>query len=110
MKIVKIVKDYMKTLEITSLEEIKRMSAEQIRRKVNEYDNKRWKDEMLNKSTLQVYKEGKMKIKEKTFYDNTWRSVLMFRARSNTLYLNWRNKFAGGDVECKLCNSGVEET
>ena len=34
----------------------------------------------------------------------------MFRARSNTLKLGWRNRFVGGDVNCGVCGEEVEET
>ena len=34
----------------------------------------------------------------------------MFRARSNSLKLAWRNRFLGGSTECQLCGRGLEET
>jgi hypothetical protein len=40
-------------------------------------------------------------------YDNRYWSVLMFRSRTNTLKLGWRNRFVGGNVQCPLC--GAEE-
>lgn len=32
----------------------------------------------------------------------------MFRARTNTLQLNWRNRFTGGDENCDLYKEGIE--
>ena len=107
MRIIKIIKEYKENLNIRTLEEITSMSAEDIRRRVNNIENERWKEEVLRRTTLDLY-EQKKEIKEEAFYDNTWGSVLVFRARTNTL--NRRNRFSNGDITCKICNSGDEET
>ena len=109
MRIIKIIKEYKENLNIRTLEQIKSMSAEDIRRRVNKFENERWIEEVLRRTTLELYKQ-KTEIKEEAFYDNTWESVLVFRARTNTLNLNWRNRFSNGDITCKICNSGDEET
>ena len=63
---------------------------------------------MNEKTTLAIYREHKVRIFEK-FYDNTYASVLMFRARMNCLMLNWR-LFKGEDNSCRLCQAGKTET
>ena len=42
-------------------------------------------------------------------YDNRFESVLLFRARSNTLQLGDRNRFSGGEVRCELCRLERED-
>ena len=78
--------------------------------KVNTLDTARWQIELREKSTLNIYNNNKDYIKEEPFYDNTVESILMFRARSNTLKWWWRNRFEGEELDCKLCNIGEEET
>jgi len=78
--------------------------------KINEIDERKWNEEMANMSTLNTYRQFKNEIKQEMFYDNTWESVLLFRARSNSLQLDWRRRFLGGETRCKLCNSEDEET
>ena len=36
--------------------------------------------------------------------------MTLFRCRTNTLKLNWRQRFQGGVVDCPVCESGAEET
>ena len=37
-------------------------------------------------------------------------SMTLFRCRTNTIKLNWRQRFQGGAIDCPVCESGVEET
>ena len=53
-------------------------------------------------------------ICEEGIYRNVFGSVLMFRCRTNTLRLRWRDGYSGGDVDCLLrgaekCSLRVEE-
>ena len=64
--------------------------------------------DLESRSTLGIYKQFKHSIVEEKFYDNTFGSVLLFKARSNCLKLNWRNRFQGGDVSCRLCGAQLE--
>ena len=36
--------------------------------------------------------------------------MTLFRCRTNTLKLNWRQRFQGLRVDCPVCESGAEET
>ena len=49
-----------------------------------------------------------MEIGEEGIYRNVFRPVLMFRYRTNTLKLSWRDGFSGGAVENLLCGAEVE--
>ena len=67
----------------------------EIDKRVNALDEGKWKEEMMSLSTLENYRLFKTSIKQETFYDNSWESVLLFRARSNSLGLHWRRRFVG---------------
>ena len=75
-------------------------------------DESDWTEQMRGMSTLEHYRVHKTKIKQEIFYDNKWKSVLLFRSRSNCLKLNWRNRFIGGcsSTACSLCPGEQEET
>ena len=63
---------------------------------------------MENKDSLYIYKKWKTTIKEEGMYDNTFASVIFFRARANTLTLNRKNRHTGGDTSCCFCKN-IEE-
>ena len=109
-KLVKIMNDYLHILGIGNMEELNEMSKGMIVKLIEEYDECKWKEDLDRRSTLKIYQEFKREKREEKFYDNTEESVLMFKARSNCLKLNWRLRFENGDVNCKLCNADYEET
>ena len=51
------------------------------------------------------------KIKEEKYYDNMEASVILFRARANTLNLNINNRHRRGDgnTTCEICGEGEED-
>ena len=53
---------------------------------------------------------SKTRIEDEKNYANSFSSVIMFRYRTNTLKLNWRNQFQGGPVVYTLCGHQMEET
>ena len=58
------------------------------------YDTQCWKKDLETKSSITYYKLWKGKIdSEEQLYENNNESIILFRARSNTLGLNWRNKY-----------------
>ena len=79
------------------------MEGQQIKKKVQEYGHKTWKEKMVNMSSMQKYRINKENIKEEQFYDNSLASILMFRCRSNTLRLGWRIEKEGGSARCVMC-------
>ena len=74
------------------------------------YDGERWDEERGTKSTLELYNREKVEVKDENLYENDWGSTLLFRGRTNTLRLNWRKEFLGGDTTCRVCNCGIVET
>ena len=56
-----------------------------------------------------IYRTFKTEIKEEKCYDNRLSSVRLFRARSNTLELNDRNRLKNMDTKCELCDNENED-
>ena len=108
--LVRLIKTYMTYLGIITLRDLLEISRGGIEKKINELDERLWRSEMQQLTTLQFYREHKTSMREEHFYDNTWQSILLFRSRSNSLKLGWRNSYFGGDTHCKLCTSGEVET
>lgn len=101
------IKLYMERTAIEGLDNLKILSTGEIARRVKEWDTKEWEKDLQSRVTLQLFRSCKKEIREEKFYDNTFGSVLLFRARSNSLKLGWRGRFEGKEVRCKLC--GAEE-
>ena len=74
--------------------------------RVNDWELNRWREEVSSKSTLSFYR-AKESIGGEGGYDNSWGSVLLYRVRSNSLRLGWRERFFGGEVAYVMC--GAEE-
>ena len=83
-----------------TLREIKDVKKESIIMKIKEWDTARWRREAEEKSTLSIYRIHKTNIKEESWIDNTEETTLMTRARTNTLSLNWRNRYQGKSEAC----------
>ena len=71
---------------------------------IKEIDTEEWKMELAAKSTLYIYRMYKSEIEEVKYYANDLASVIMFRARTNTLQLNDRNRHTNNLVNCQMCN------
>ena len=46
--------------------------------------------------------------KKENWVDNTLVSKLIVRGRTNTLTLNWRNRFQNKSEQCSCCNCEIE--
>ena len=68
---------------------------------VKKFGWRKWKNSMNSKSTLEWYRE-KNRPKLETFYDGSWGSELLFRARSPSLEVNGRTYRWSAD-RCRLC-------
>ena len=103
------INEYMKNI-LTTRNELETLSPSEIKSRVHNYDTEIWKNKMANKPTLHIYRQFKVRIQDDNIYENDHASCLLFRCRSNTLKLNWRNRLTGEDTCCRLCTGGVEET
>jgi hypothetical protein len=79
---------------------MKHLKEGEIKERVDRWESDRWRSELERKETLSIYRTWKTEIREEGFYENSYRSVIMFRCRTNTLKLTWRNRYMGGDVRC----------
>merc|ERR1711942_348218 len=105
----RMVNSYREELGI-SWEDLYRMTKEELKKLIQDYDTMCWEYNLVNKSTLEYYREGKNKIGYESCYRNNVNSLFFARARINSLKLeeaigrgkDWYNK------ECKLCGLGIE--
>ncbi len=93
--------DYLTTLNL-SYGQVTGMKRNVIKQKVQDWDTDSWRQEMRDKSSLEIYRSQKTNIKSKEeVYDNTPASILLFKCRSNTLPLKDRQRFsAQADTSC----------
>ena len=89
------------------------MSKLELGSRIMRWDTSRWRNKWESKTTLAVYYQHKREIGAEKVYVHDYGSVMLYRCRSNTLWLDWRNRFAGGGpggVECRLCGGTEVET
>ena len=94
-----------------SLNHILRNNKNQINNEIKKIDLENWKENMITKKSLNLYNNFKQEIiEEKNAYDNTEAAKIIFRARSNTLKLKWRNKYTKekNDTICPMCKLNEE--
>ena len=92
----------------TTIHTIKTSTKKEIKEIMKKWDTEKWEEEVDSKSSLALYKNYKKVIKEEEVYDNTFASVLLFRARTGTLGVNRQNRHVGGDTNCYYCKD-IEE-
>lgn len=92
----------------TTISEVRENTKEELKEHIRKWDSENWKRELENKNSLSIYKLWKREIKEEEVYDNRFSSILLFRARSGTLKVNWQNRHSGGSTRCQFCIN-VEE-
>ena len=74
---------------------------------IKEQDTRNWKDEQqINFKNLQEIQGNN---KRRKWIDNTQDSTLMLRARTNSLKLNWRNRFTNNLECCPVCKQESED-
>ena len=85
----------------------------EIEKKVKKEGLNKWKEKIRGKSSLRVYINKDMPRRE-LFYDGSWESRLLFKARSNSLEIGERKyRWTGADKECQACRQlgeRIEET
>ena len=95
-----------------SMEELQTINKNGIKKRIYEYDSRKWTEELRTKSSLEIYRECKTEVKEEKFYKNGEVSRLIFRARSNTMALNDRFRHDRGenrrDTDCGICGTEME--
>ena len=89
--------------------ELKSETKKKIKRKIEIWGEEMWKQEIREKSSLKIYAEWKKSMKsEEYLYDNRPASVIFYRARTNNLSLNDRNRFTNGNTKPIMCEHEYE--
>ena len=104
---IKKIKFYMHQIGV-DLDTLRNMKNEELKDKINKIGDTRWKEKVDSMSSLSLYKT-KMKMQEEDIYDNSFKSVLMYRCRSNTIKLGWRIGLEGGESRCRMCREENED-
>lgn len=105
----KTTRKYLISTNIT-FRDLERMDCEDIKKKLKAWDTERWKREVAEKSSLQVYSLFKSNINsEEQLYDNTPASIILYMARTNNLNLNDRKRHRNEDTSCSMCGAAVED-
>ena len=102
-----VLRSYMEKVGV-SWRDLRRESRNEITQRVNRWEQERWRREVADRSTLELYG---LKVEiggEDEIYRNGFGYQLLFRCRANVLKLNWRERFVGGRTECDVCGAEVE--
>ena len=92
-----------------SFEQLKRLKKNEISSKVKAWDSEKWKEEVEEKKSLEIYCKWKENVQqEEELYDNRPASEIMYRARTNNLKLQDRMRHQGRDTKCIMCEEEVE--
>ena len=105
----RVLNGYLKKIGI-SFEELIEMGKEEVKRKVRDYDSKKWKEGLEKKTSVKIYKKYKKEIKEDRIYNNKMSSKILFQARANCMGINNRFRHVEGkETRCDLCGNCVED-
>lgn len=105
---IKSTKEFMKEINVKYCE-LRTIKKENLNNKIKQWDNKKWQKEVAEKSSLSIYKNWKSGVKEESIYDNRPSSEILFKARTNNLKLNDRNRHNYGDTRCLMCEWTYED-
>merc|ERR1711942_379999 len=100
--------DYLQEVKI-KYGEVQTMSKKEIKQRIRNWDNIKWREELEEKTSVRIYKNFKPQIKNDGCYDNSFSSNLLFKARSNTLKLKYINRHTNGSISCDLCGNEKED-
>merc|ERR1711895_186805 len=104
------IEKHMENLGI-SWEVLKKMPREELKRRVKEYDTKKWETSLQDLKTQKYYVQGKKKFGYDFCYRNSYDSTFLAKARLNALKLEeqiGRGK-KGYDTTCKMCKTAKED-
>ena len=91
-----------------TIKKVKESTKEELKEQIRKWDTEKWKTEVESKSSLNIYRQWKKVIKEEV-YDNTYASVLLFKARTGTLNVNKQKRHWGGSTSCHFCENTEED-
>ena len=102
-------KDIFKQMEKVgiTINDVKQMKINMLKKKIIEWDENIWRNNMERKSSLLLYRNNKNKMNEEKWFKNGNKYEIMMKARSNSLKLGKRD-WENHDNICKMCNEGEE--
>ena len=87
-----------------------KITSQEIRMKVKAWDKTMWKQEMQEKVSLRIYRTWREEIGgQEEVYDNSEKSVILFKCRTNNMDLRDRKRFNNGSTECIMCGDELED-
>lgn len=89
------------------LHQVSQMKDEELKKKIKDWDTDLWRNGIEAKKSLEMYKEFKSVVKEEE-YDNSFASVILYRARCNVLNLGDRKRFQAEETTCIGCGHQLE--
>ena len=89
--------------------DIRLNSKEYLKQFMMKWDRNIWEMELEMKTSLQIYKKFKNYLGEEEIYDNRPSSTILYKARSNTLQLNDRNRHTNKEIHCLVCDTDDKE-
>ena len=101
-------RDEMKEVNV-SFGEMGKVSKQHLEEKIKLKDTERWKEEVRNKTTLELYWNHKRHVKEESWMDNRPSSAIMYQARSGCLPVKERKRHWGEEGSCEVCGDGRED-
>ena len=84
-------------------------SKEYLKQFTIKWDRNIWEDELEMKTSLQIYKQFEIDFAEEKIYDNRPSSTILYKARTNTLQLNVRNRHTNKEIHCLVCDTDDKE-
>ena len=104
IKWIKTTRKYMNVTNI-NFNDIRLNSKEYLKQFMIKWDRNIWEDELEMKTSLQIYKRFKNDFGEEQIYDNRPSSTILYKARTNTLQLNDRNRHTHKEIHCLVCDT-----
>ena len=105
---IKTVKSYLNNMALRT-DDLLIMTANQLRSVIDKKDSSEWREAMIEKSSLNIYRKFKTEIEEVKYFRNGFKWELMINARANTLKLGWRDWGLEEEKICKMCRGGIED-
>ena len=84
-------------------------SKEYLKQFMIKWDRNIWEDELEMNTSLQIYKKIRNDFGEEEIYDNRPSSTIFYKARTNTLQLNDRNRHTNKEIHCLVCGTDDKE-
>ena len=90
-------------------DELGTMTKRELNSRIAIVQDRLWREEVGNRSTLELYRDWKTEMEQEDSYDGRLDSTIWFRARTNCLNLGDRNRHLGQETDCFMCREQTED-